>query len=184
MPWLRNARWMNNLANIYLFKVNNRNTGKRCEICSKLTIRTSERRKWRCSGVFIVNFEPISHLFQVFPLLALNRQLLAEKSYFKMLCALLRIKHTLYVNVEMYKKTEIYIFFSSFVETFLQNKQKLFGIPSKLYDRAKRQDLKIILTHLGLNIISFFKFLEPWSLYEVVFYERFSHEIRYLWKNK
>ena len=26
------------LANNYLFKVNNRNTGKRCEICSKLTI--------------------------------------------------------------------------------------------------------------------------------------------------
>ena len=27
-------------ANIYLFKVNNRNTRKRCEICSKLTIKT------------------------------------------------------------------------------------------------------------------------------------------------
>ena len=26
------------IANNYLFKVNNRNTGKRCEICSKLTI--------------------------------------------------------------------------------------------------------------------------------------------------
>ena len=31
-------------ANIYLFKVNNRNTRKRCEICSKLTIKTPERR--------------------------------------------------------------------------------------------------------------------------------------------
>ena len=30
-------------ANIYLFKVNNRNTRKRCEICSKLTIKTPER---------------------------------------------------------------------------------------------------------------------------------------------
>ena len=30
--------------NIYLFKVNNRNTSKRCEICSKLTIKTLERR--------------------------------------------------------------------------------------------------------------------------------------------
>ena len=29
--------------NIYLFKVNNRNTRKRFEICSKLTIKTSER---------------------------------------------------------------------------------------------------------------------------------------------
>ena len=30
-------------ANIYLFKVNNRNTRKRCEICLKLTIKTPER---------------------------------------------------------------------------------------------------------------------------------------------
>ena len=29
---------------IYLFKVNDRNTRKRCEICSKLTIKTPERR--------------------------------------------------------------------------------------------------------------------------------------------
>ena len=40
-------------ANIYLLKINNRNTGKRCEICSKLVIKTPERR---CSGVFIVKF--------------------------------------------------------------------------------------------------------------------------------
>ena len=54
-------------ANMYLFKVNNRNTRERCEICSNLTINTSElchwRCHWRCSGVFIVNFEDISHLF-------------------------------------------------------------------------------------------------------------------------
>ena len=30
------------LANIYLFNVNNRNTGKRCETCSKLTTKTPE----------------------------------------------------------------------------------------------------------------------------------------------
>ena len=29
---------------IYLLKVNNRNTRTRCEICSKLTIKTPERR--------------------------------------------------------------------------------------------------------------------------------------------
>ena len=32
-------------ANIYLFKDNNRNSRKRCEICSKLTIKTPERRQ-------------------------------------------------------------------------------------------------------------------------------------------
>ena len=30
-------------VSIYLFKVNNRNTGKNGELCSKLTIKTPER---------------------------------------------------------------------------------------------------------------------------------------------
>ena len=50
-------------ANVYLFKFNNRNTRKRCKICSKLTIKTPERRRWRRSVVFILNFEHISNLF-------------------------------------------------------------------------------------------------------------------------
>ena len=58
-----------NPSGIYLFKVNNRNTRARCEICSKLTRKTPERRQWRRSGVFIVNFERISHLVLVFLLL-------------------------------------------------------------------------------------------------------------------
>ena len=40
-----------------MFKVNNRNTKTRCEICSELTIKTAERRQWGRSGVFLVNFE-------------------------------------------------------------------------------------------------------------------------------
>ena len=32
-------------AGIYLLKVNNKNTKKRCEICSNLTIKTPERRQ-------------------------------------------------------------------------------------------------------------------------------------------
>ena len=47
-------------VNIYLFKFINRNARKRCEIYSKLTVKTSERR--RRSGVFIANFYHISHL--------------------------------------------------------------------------------------------------------------------------
>ena len=57
------------LSPSYLFKINNRNTRKGWEICSKLTLKTPERRRWRCSGVFIVNFEHISHLFLMFLLL-------------------------------------------------------------------------------------------------------------------
>ena len=33
------------------------------ELCSKLTRKTPERRQWRRSGVFIVTFQHISHLF-------------------------------------------------------------------------------------------------------------------------
>ena len=60
-------------AKFYLFKVNNRNTRKRCKICSKSTIKTLERRLWRFSGVFIVAIEHISHLFLLFLLLILNK---------------------------------------------------------------------------------------------------------------
>ena len=51
-----------------MFKVNNEDTRmtpmawKRCEIRLLLTVKTPERRQWFCSGVFIVNFEHISHL--------------------------------------------------------------------------------------------------------------------------
>ena len=51
----------------------NRNARTRCEVCSKLTIKTPERRHWRRSGVFIVNFEHISHLVLLFLLPTLSR---------------------------------------------------------------------------------------------------------------
>ena len=58
-----------NLVGIYFFKVNNGNTRIKYEICSKLIIKTPERRQ-RCRfGIFIVNFKKISHIFRVFPLL-------------------------------------------------------------------------------------------------------------------
>ena len=60
-------------VNIYLFKVDNRNTKKRCEICSKVTIKTPEQCQGRRSCVFIVNFEHILHLFLVFLLSTLNK---------------------------------------------------------------------------------------------------------------
>ena len=59
--------------NMYLFKVNNTNTRKRCEICSKLTIKTPGRRHWSRSGVFIVNFKYVSHLFLGVLWLTLNK---------------------------------------------------------------------------------------------------------------
>ena len=45
------------------------NSLERVEICSKLTIMIPDRRQWRRSGIFIVNFEHISHPLLVFLLL-------------------------------------------------------------------------------------------------------------------
>ena len=64
--------WTTIPVDIYLLKVSNRKTRIRCEIYSKLTIKTPERRQWRHSGIFIVNFEHISHFVLVIPLLTLN----------------------------------------------------------------------------------------------------------------
>ena len=70
-------------VSIYMFKVKNRNTSTKCELCSKLTIKKPERRLTpilpvgigvrRHSGVIVANFEYISHLFLVFLLLTLSR---------------------------------------------------------------------------------------------------------------
>ena len=57
----------------YLFKVNNRNTRRRCEICPELTKKTPALRHGRRYGGFIVNLEHISHFFLVFLLLTLSK---------------------------------------------------------------------------------------------------------------
>ena len=64
---------------IYLFKVNNRNIRTMCEISSKSIIKTSERRQWCRSGVFIVNFEHISRTVLLFLLLTLNKNMTAGR---------------------------------------------------------------------------------------------------------
>ena len=61
------------LAGNYMFKVGYRNTRARCETCSKLTIKTPERRQCSRSGFFIVNFEHTSHPLLVLLLLTLSR---------------------------------------------------------------------------------------------------------------
>ena len=63
---------VNYFCKSFIIKINNRHT-KKCDTCLKVTIKTPERRHWRRSGVFIVNFEHISHLFSVFLLLTLNK---------------------------------------------------------------------------------------------------------------
>ena len=60
-------------GNINLLKINERNVRKRCEIYLKLTIKAPERRHWRRSGIFIVNFDYVlPHFSLVLLLLTLN----------------------------------------------------------------------------------------------------------------
>ena len=58
---------------VCLFIAMNRNTRTLCKICSKLTIKTSERRQWHSFHAFIINYEQISRNLLVFPLLNLNK---------------------------------------------------------------------------------------------------------------
>ena len=81
-------KWRGNVpANIYLFKVNiknNRSARKRCEICSKLTIKTPEQHQRHRSGVLLLT----SNIFQTFIFFTLSKILFAwvadaqyEKNY-------------------------------------------------------------------------------------------------------
>ena len=67
-----NIMWTNPASN-YMFKVSNRNTITRSEICFKLTIKIPERCQWGHSGIFIVNFEHTLHLVLVLLWLNLSR---------------------------------------------------------------------------------------------------------------
>ena len=67
MPECLNVQCLKKKSNVlrypasnFMFKVNNKNIRTRCEIFSKLTINLF--LNWRRSGVYIVNFEHISHL--------------------------------------------------------------------------------------------------------------------------
>ena len=68
------SEWGKNInsASIYLLKVSKRNARTRCEIFSKSTIKTPQRRHWHGSDVFIVNCEHISVLVLVFLSLTLD----------------------------------------------------------------------------------------------------------------
>ena len=50
-------------ANKNILKGNNRNTRKKCEICSKLLIKTSQRRKGRHSDYFLLILDRLDVIF-------------------------------------------------------------------------------------------------------------------------
>ena len=89
-------------ASIYLLKVNNKSTRIRCEICSKLTIKTPEQRQWRRSSVFIVNFEYILHLLLAFLFLNLNISLPAGNDIFEQSYLFLQLLWFAKLNLSFY----------------------------------------------------------------------------------
>ena len=60
-------------ANIYLFKVNNRNN----RICSKLTTKKIERRHWHRSGILLLTLNIFHTFFLMFLVLTLIKWKLA-----------------------------------------------------------------------------------------------------------
>ena len=58
-------------ANIYLFKVNNRNTRKRCEMSSKLTTKTPKTPEVFLVFLLLILKTPTSFLHVLYPLLLL-----------------------------------------------------------------------------------------------------------------
>ena len=69
-------------ANIDMLKVSNRITRKRYKICSKLTIKTPERRQWHSNSVFIANNFVVNNLFLEILLWTLSMYLFAGKELF------------------------------------------------------------------------------------------------------
>ena len=53
-------------VNIYLLKVNDRDTRKKCEICSKLTIKTVEQRQTTSVDVVLVFLLLTLNIFHTF----------------------------------------------------------------------------------------------------------------------
>ena len=59
-----------------MYKVNNKNTRARCEVCSKLTVETPEPRLWLCSD------EHISYLALGVSIVALNSKMPAGNTVY------------------------------------------------------------------------------------------------------
>ena len=99
MPFLKSE----NPSGIYLFKANNWDTGKMCEISSMLIMTPKQHH-----SIFFVNFEQISHIDIVFPMLTLNNYKPVLNDY---PCGITKIhKGFIYSRVYIYTHRYIYIY--------------------------------------------------------------------------
>ena len=106
-------------AGKHVFEVNNR--GTRDETCSEITIKTPERRQWRRSVVFIVNFEHISLLVLVFLLWTLRRQMPARMATVFSLTTLLHLSSFFFFHATLAcdeKSVKVFIISVTFYALF------------------------------------------------------------------
>ena len=73
---------------------------EKCEIISKLTVKTSEWHHWRPSDAFIVNFKPIPQIVLVFPLLTWDKKISPGCEYTYKLSSILAINFPFAVLVK------------------------------------------------------------------------------------
>ena len=91
-------------------KVNNGNTKTMCEICSKLTIKAPERPQWRCSGVFIVNFEQLNAGWGLLWMYVFVNKTLAVGTYQSFFLVYIYVIYTsCYIFLPIYLSVSIYL---------------------------------------------------------------------------
>ena len=110
---------------------------KKCEICSKLTIKTPEQHQWHRSSVLLDNIIHISYLFLVFLLLTLNKWMLAR------LCKLVLIKwnHTA-TTCWLISKIRLRSRFKLLLSSFMKNSSSF----TKMTFFGKISTTKVIIT--------------------------------------
>ena len=98
-----------------------------CEVCSKLAIKTPERR--HLCRVFI-NFEQISHIVLVFPLLTLNKQMPGRVLLFNYFYLAIEFKQRKFFTCDFSKsfcKTETFYHSSSSKNSVAETLAKVKG---------------------------------------------------------
>ena len=101
----KKAKLLYYLSQSVKLKINNRSTRTRCEICSKLTRKTTKRCHFgghfgNNSASLIVNFKYILHFALLFRLLTMNMQYQQECKNFLFCCNLIKI--TIIVKTVIY----------------------------------------------------------------------------------
>ena len=131
-----------------LLKVSNGNTRTVCEFCSKLAMKKPELRHWCRSGVFIVNFEQISHIVWIFLLFLL----FLERMYYQ------------------HKKICLFVVKSQFIKNQKWKSQNLKSIVKKMFYVIKNNTVRFPSCNSFMTEVSIIKKPVHW------FADRFPYD--------